>query len=181
VFVVFFSSGEWKINGSSPVATVGTDFVLTCTIPHNSTVPSHVAWLNDTDVAYIATNSCRADIDHLHLYIYTCNNNVFTLTIPGDGIDPNIDNGKQWRCSDGLYQNSDPFIITVFSKIYFPHLLCFLLYIVGIIIIASSCFECCLQIYFIFTRDNCKFIALFEILYDVFSEALKRKQCHGHI
>jgi len=117
VLVIFVISGEWEIHGSSPVAIVGTDFVLTCTIPHNSTVPSYIAWLRDTDVVFILTNNCQATSETWPSYIFTCNNNVLTLTMPGEVIDPDTDNGKSWSCSDGGDQNSMPFIITVLSKI----------------------------------------------------------------
>jgi len=131
-------SGEWEINGSSPVAVVGTDFVLTCTIPQNSGIPLYVAWLRATVVVFIDTNNCKADINKWPTYTYTCNNTVFTLTIPGDGIDPDTDNNISWRCSNGGKQNSEPIIITVLSNIYFSHLLCVLLYSFVITIIACS-------------------------------------------
>jgi len=99
------------------MAIVGTDFKLTCTISYNSTVSSYVVWLRNATPEYILTNTCKADTYRWPTYIYTCNDNVFTLTIPGDGIDPYNDNGIPWKCSDGGYHNSDPVIITVLSKI----------------------------------------------------------------
>jgi len=111
------SLGQWTLKGSASVAVVGTDFVLTCTVPVNNVIPTYVAWTRYTVNSYIATNNCASVTNAWPTYIYSCNNTVFTLTIPGREIDPDSDHDIQWRCGDGGGTNSNPFIVKVMSKL----------------------------------------------------------------